>query len=78
MSESINERMVKVPDELTSREIRFLFQSILTDLSALTASYNQLLTDYNAHVHGGVTAGAANTADVTNSTATAVTLTTTA
>ena len=78
MPESINVRMVKVPDELTSREIRFLFQSILTDLTALTTSYNQLLTDYNAHVHGGVTVGAANTANVADSTAAAVTLTTTA
>jgi hypothetical protein len=78
MSESINVRMVKVPDELTSREIRFLFESVLTDLAALAASHNQLLTDYNAHVHGGVTAGAANTSNVTDSTAVAVTLNTTA
>lgn len=77
MPESINVRMVKVPDELTSREIRFLFQSILTDLTALTASYNQLLSDYNVHVHGGVTVGAGNTANVADSTATAVTLNTT-
>lgn len=78
MSESINERMVKVPDLLTSREIRFLFQSILTDLAALSVSHNQLLTDYNAHVHGGVTVGAGNTSNVTDSTAVAVTLNTTA
>jgi hypothetical protein len=67
-----------VPDLLTSREIRALFESILTDLQALQVSHNQLLTDYNAHVHGGVTAGAANTANVTDSTAAAVTLSTSA
>ncbi len=78
MSESINVRMVKVPDELTSRELRALLESVLTDLTALAASHNQLLTDYNAHVHGGVTTGASNTSNVTDSTATAVTLNTTA
>ena len=51
MSESINVRMAKVPDELTSRELRFLLQSILTDLATLQAAMN-------AHTHGGVTVGA--------------------
>lgn len=51
MAESINTRLAKVPDELTSRELRFLLQSILTDLAALQAAHN-------AHTHGGVTAGA--------------------
>lgn len=54
MSESINTRMVKVPDELTSREIRTLFQSILTDLAAIK-------TAINSHTHSGVTAGSAST-----------------
>ena len=51
MSESISQRMPKVPDELTSREIYALLQSILTDLTALK-------TAMNAHTHGGVTTGA--------------------
>ena len=51
MSESINLRMVKVPDELTSREIRQLFNSILTDLAALR-------TGLSTHTHGGITTGA--------------------
>jgi hypothetical protein len=51
MSESISQRMPKVPDELTSREIYPLLQSILTDLTALKAAMN-------AHTHGGVTTGA--------------------
>ena len=51
MSESISQRMPKVPDELTSREIYPLLQSILTDWTALKAAMN-------AHTHGGVTTGA--------------------
>lgn len=51
MAESINQRMVKVPDELTSREIRQLFISILADLQALQAALA-------AHTHGGITTGA--------------------
>ena len=50
MPESISQRMPKVPDELTSREIYALLQSILTDLTALK-------TAMNAHTHGGITAG---------------------
>ena len=51
MAESINQRMVKVPDELTSREIRQLFVSILADLQTLQSALN-------THTHGGVTVGA--------------------
>ena len=51
MSESIGQRMPRVPDELTSREIYPLLQSILTDLAALR-------TALNAHTHGGITTGA--------------------
>lgn len=54
MSESIDVRMSKVPDLLTSREIRQLFDSILTDLAALK-------TAINTHTHDGVTAGSAST-----------------
>lgn len=76
MAESINVRINKVSDLLTSRELRALLVSVLQDLTALRTSHNQLLSDYNAHVHGGVTAGAANTSNVADSTAAAVTLNT--
>lgn len=48
MSESINVRMAKVPDLLTSRELRPLLIAVLNDLESLTAAVNQLRTDYNA------------------------------
>jgi hypothetical protein len=51
MPESINQRIVFLPDDLTSQEIRPLLQSILTDLTALR-------TALNAHTHGGITTGA--------------------
>jgi hypothetical protein len=51
MTESINQRMVAVPDLLTSDEIRQLLNSVLTDLAALR-------TALNAHTHGGITTGA--------------------
>lgn len=54
MSESIKERMAKVPDLLTSREIRALFDAILADLDAIK-------TAVNTHTHDGVTAGSAST-----------------
>jgi hypothetical protein len=73
MSASIKIRTVKIPDELTSRELRPLLEAILTDITALTAAVNALRTDYNAHVHGGVTVGAGNTGTTTATTATAVT-----
>lgn len=47
MSESINVRMAKVPDLLTSRELRPLLVSILTDLEAMKTSLNQLIDDYD-------------------------------
>lgn len=50
MSESINQRMAKVPDLLTSREIRPLLIAILTDIAALSASLNQLIDDYDNSV----------------------------
>ena len=76
MAESVNVRMAKVPDLLTSREIRVLFESIREDLVALAASHNQLLTDYNAHDHGNVTNGGDTSDAVTASSATTVTLNT--
>lgn len=47
MSESIKARMPKIPDELTSRELRPLLQAMQTDIAALAASLNQLITDYD-------------------------------
>lgn len=47
MAESINQRMAKVPDLLTSRELRPLLVSILTDLEAIKTSLNQLIEDYD-------------------------------
>lgn len=47
MAESVNVRMAKVPDELTSREIRALFQSVLDDLIDVRTQFNQLRTDHN-------------------------------
>lgn len=48
MTESIKVRMAKVPDLLTSRELRPLLESMLTDIASLQATVNQLRTDYNA------------------------------
>ncbi len=48
-------------------EMQKLLTSILADLTALTAQFNQLRTDYNANAN-----------IITDTTATAVTLTTTA
>lgn len=50
MSESISQRLVFLPDDLTSQELYALLQSILTDLTALK-------TAMNAHTHGGITTG---------------------
>lgn len=55
-----------------------MLESVRIDLASLTAQLNQLRTDFNAHVHGGITAGAANSSAPTATTATAVTQTTTA
>lgn len=76
MAESVNVRMAKVPDELTSREIRALFQSVRADLVALAASHNQLITDFDAHDHGNVTNGGDTSDAPTATTAPAVTLNT--
>ena len=48
MSESINARVNRLADGIDRQELQHLFASILTDLEALTAAVNQLLTDYNA------------------------------
>ncbi len=73
MSESIKQRVTKVPDELTSRELRPLLEAILLDITALATSLNTLRTNYNAHVHSGVTTGAGSTGTTTATTSLAVT-----
>jgi hypothetical protein len=48
MTESIKQRMPKIPDLLTSRELTPLLQAMQADIAALSTSLNQLRTDYNA------------------------------
>lgn len=48
MAESIKQRMPKIPDLLTSRELTPLLQAMQADIAALSASLNQLLIDYDA------------------------------
>lgn len=48
MPESIKQRMPKIPDLLTSRELTPLLQAMQADIAALSTSLNQLRTDYNA------------------------------
>lgn len=68
MAESINQRINASPmSAAEAREMAALLGSIRADLAALTASLNQLITDYNA-----------NATIATDTTAAAVTLNTTA
>jgi hypothetical protein len=68
MAESINQRLNAAPiSAAQAREIKAVLGAVLVDLAALTASVNQLITDYNA-----------NATIATDTTAAAVTLTTTA
>jgi len=48
MTESIKQRMPKIPDLLTSRELTPLLQAMQADIAALSTSLNQLRTDYDA------------------------------
>jgi hypothetical protein len=48
MAESIKQRMPKIPDLLTSRELTPLLLAMQADIAALSTSLNQLRTDYNA------------------------------
>lgn len=67
MAESINQRLNASPiSAAQAREIKAVLSAVLVDLTALTASVNQLITDYNA-----------NATIATDTTAAAVTLTTT-
>lgn len=67
MSESINARVNRLADGIDRQELQPLLASILADLTSMATQFNQLRTDYNAN---------ANIVD--NTTATAVTLNTTA
>lgn len=68
MAESLKQRLgaleISKSDEV---ELRKLFESVLTDLTSIAAQFNQLRTDYNA-----------NATIATDTTATAITLNTTA
>lgn len=67
MSESINARVNRLADGIDRQELQPLLASILADLTSLATQFNQLRTDYNANAN-----------IVTDTTATAVTLNTTA
>lgn len=67
MSESINARINRLADGIDRQEMQILLSSILTDLTSLATQFNQLRTDYNANANIGA-----------DTTATAVTLNTTA
>lgn len=67
MAESINARVNRLADGIDRQELQPLLASILTDLTSLATQFNQLRTDYNANAN-----------IVTDTTATAVTLNTTA
>lgn len=50
MAESITQRInASTMDSAEAREMRAVLLSVLTDLTALKASVNQLITDYNAN-----------------------------
>lgn len=67
MAESINQRLNASPiSAAQAREIKAVLGAVLVDLTALKTSVNQLITDYNA-----------NATIATDTTAAAVTLTTT-
>lgn len=67
MAESINARINRLADGIDRQELRQLFASILTDLTALKTSHNQLITDYNANANiGDNTTAAAVTLNTTN------------
>lgn len=68
MSESISRRInAAAMDKSEDRELRALMLSFLTDMTAIKASVNQLIADYNA-----------NATISTDTTAAAITLNTTA
>lgn len=66
MAESIAQRLNAVRDSTSAKELRPLLDAILADLTSIKTQFNQLRTDYNA-----------NATIATDTTATAITLTTT-
>lgn len=76
MPEKIAHRFKAMQPTTTKREMQAVLESVVTDLETLRTQFNQLRTDFNAHVHGGITAGAANSSAPTATTATAVVLNT--
>ena len=68
MAESLKQRLGALElSKSDETELRKLFESVLTDLTSIAAQFNQLRTDYNA-----------NATIATDTTATAITLNTTA
>jgi hypothetical protein len=59
---------------LSSNGALFL-ETLGADLAQVKTAVNQLIADFNAHTHGGVTAGAAATAAPTATTAQAISVT---
>jgi hypothetical protein len=67
MPESVSQRVAVLSNHKDSEELFVLLSSIRADLALIAAQFNQLRTDYNA-----------NTNIITDTTATAITLNTTA
>jgi len=67
MSGSISQRINALANPHDQVELRLLLSAVLADLTSIATQFNQLRTDYNA-----------NATIATDTTATAVTLTTTA
>ena len=68
MPESLKQRLGELEASKSDEaELRKLFESVLTDLTSIATQFNQLRTDYNA-----------NATIATDTTATAITLNTTA
>ncbi|HQS38471.1 MAG TPA: hypothetical protein PK571_09610 [Methylotenera sp.] len=74
-SKSIKLQIAALNDKYEAKALRELLEAVLADLESVETQFNQLRTDYNAHVHGGVAAGSANTAAPTATTATALAVT---
>ena len=64
-------------DGKSAIELQRVLEGVRVDLDALRVSHNLLLASFALHVHGGVTAGAANTSAVAATTAAVVALSTT-
>lgn len=67
MPESVSQRVNAMSNQMDQCEIRKLLESVQSDLASIATQFNQLRTDYNA-----------NATIATDTTATAITLNTTA